>query len=564
MRENFNYTNADQDNDNIDFAKLFRFILMQSKLILSMVFISFFISLALYITADKNYKITSLIQVDTDNTDILDITNTLGNINASTEIPNLITLYKSRTNILKLINDLKMNIDIKNIEYKSMIDINFKELDNSNEISTTIYLENILDKINVFDENKDLIGQYKENEKFEYKGLVISIDRFNKSIKERIEIDYKSPSLLYPAIKQKLVLESNSARNSWYQSREGLIEVSYVTNDVAEGKNIINYANKIFLDYRVLVETEKARKAIDFIDKNIESLKKILDSNKRRLKDFREKNQSINVDLEIQKVIERIQSIDNELDGVEIELANAADRYTENNPIFLNLIKKREILATQKEDILVQINRLPKEQQDYIDLFNEVENSQEVFEELESRRLGFSIIEASTMGNVRIVDDAYKAYLVSPQLINVLITPIIFFLFGCILAIFRGFNFLPITNPAELFDNNLNQPITGVIPLIEDTSDTSSNHQLNSSIESLIVNLRSIKSDNNDKKVISISSPSPANGKSLISKLLAEKLASIGSRVMLIDNDLKRGQLTKVSVKKILKKISFMTFQLKI
>ena len=57
MRENFNYTNADQDNDNIDFAKLFRFILMQSKLILSMVFISFFISLAFYLTATRIIKL---------------------------------------------------------------------------------------------------------------------------------------------------------------------------------------------------------------------------------------------------------------------------------------------------------------------------------------------------------------------------------------------------------------------------------------------------------------------------------------------------------------------------
>ena len=34
-------------------------------------------------------------------------------------------------------------------------------------------------------------------------------------------------------------------------------------------------------------------------------------------------------------------------------------------------------------------------------------------------------------------------------------------------AIIRGFNFLPISNPAELFDNNIRLPIIGVIPDVE-------------------------------------------------------------------------------------------------
>ena len=42
-----------------------------------------------------------------------------------------------------------------------------------------------------------------------------------------------------------------------------------------------------------------------------------------------------------------------------------------------------------------------------------------LFEELESRRLGFSIKEASTLGNIRIVDSAYVDSAVSPQITTV-------------------------------------------------------------------------------------------------------------------------------------------------
>ena len=51
---------------------------------------------------------------------------------------------------------------------------------------------------------------------------------------------------------------------------------------------------------------------------------------------------------------------------------------------------------------------MPLAQQKYIDLFREVEISEQVYEELLSRRLEFSIREASTLGNIRIVDKAYQ------------------------------------------------------------------------------------------------------------------------------------------------------------
>ena len=57
------------------------------------------------------------------------------------------------------------------------------------------------------------------------------------------------------------------------------------------------------------------------------------------------------------------------------------------------------------------------------------------------------------------------------------------------------------------------------------------------------MNIRSIQGNNNDKKIITITSPSPYNGKSTVSKFLAEHLVKLGKKVLLVDNDLKRGKL---------------------
>ena len=160
--------------------------------------------------------------------------------------------------------------------------------------------------------------------------------------------------------------------------------------------------------------------------------------------------------------------MDAALGEIDIEIAKAEEIYTSNNPAYLNLMNKKTLIELQKEEVLSEIEMMPKEQQEYIDLFNDLEVSQALFEELESRRLGFSILEASTIGDVRVIDDAYVDSLVSPQFLVVILSTIFGFIIACTIAIIRGFNFLPVSNPAEIFDNNIHLPIVGVIPLIED------------------------------------------------------------------------------------------------
>jgi len=119
------------------------------------------------------------------------------------------------------------------------------------------------------------------------------------------------------------------------------------------------------------------------------------------------------------------------------------------------------------------------------------------------------------------------------------------FVVACIIAIVRGFNFLPVSNPAEIFDNNIHLPIIGVVPLVTDFESSDETTKLNVAIESLIVNINSIQKNQPDKNLITITSPSPSNGKSTVATKLAQGYAKIGKKVLLVDNDLKRGSIAK-------------------
>lgn len=559
MTDNKNFNNFDTESE-LDLSRVLRFILLQSKLIISIVIISTIISIALFISSTKQYEIKSLLEVEASSQGSIDPTDTVSYLSKpQSDINNLIKLYESRSNILKLINTLNLNIDIDGLKKNQTLLYSINKRSELSVKSTEFKLRLFDDFYEIADKKSDYVDQFSYGELNNFNGLNIQINRpdFPQDFNE-LNITYKDPSTLFNKYKNKINVISSSGRSSFY-NQQGLIEVTMVTDNIEKGLKIINNANNNFLDYRINVETEKARRAIRFIDSNIAAIKGIVEKNKNSLKEFREENNTLNVDLEIQGYVDKIQDIDAALFDLEIDLSSAGETYTQQNPIYINLLTKKNVLVNQKDEIISQIQQLPKEQQEYIDLYKSVEISQNLFEELESRRLGFSIIEASTIGNIRVIDPAYMSRMVSPRIANIVLVFIFSFIVAIIIAVIRGFNFLPITNPAELADHGINQPIVGVLPLLgEDAIELDSpDDQFDNALESLIVNIKSIQSENTDSKIITITSPSPNNGKSTISSKLANKLSGIGKRVLLLDADLKRGGLHKLFDRKLIKPKDF-------
>ena len=541
-----NFLNADIHNDEIDLGKLFRFLMMQSKLILSIVFVVFTISFTYYSFATKKYEITSLIQYEAFDQNIFDPTQVLqfaSSGNSSSDISNMITLYESRTNYIKVIEDLKLNIKVEGLDNNEALEIeiiSFQDsLLGSNELNFSIS-EN---SYTLLDNDLNEIQTSKYGEQIVFNQLNITIKSVSVKEYRPLKIHFRSPESMYNELKSAIEVNTELSRNSFFK-KEGLITVSYVTDDIDLGKTIIDYANNVFLNQRIYDENEKSRKAINFIEDNLKTIEQSVETSKAKLKQFREQNKSIDVGLEIEAIINKIQTLDTALASIDIEITKAKEIYTPNNPAYLNLISKKNLIELQKEQVLTEVEMMPKEQQEFIDLFNDLEVSQALYEELESRRLGFSILEASTIGDIRVIDEAYVESLVSPRILVVLLSSILAFIFACVTAIIRGLYFLPISNPAEFFDNNVHIPIIGVIPQVDDIEDEN-DVKLSSSLESLVVNINSIKSNNLDKKIITITSPSAGNGKSTISRKLGESMTKIGKKVLLIDNDLKRGHLAK-------------------
>lgn len=570
-KQDFN-TFQQTSNDEVDLVKYAGYILMQSKMIIIVTFIAFALSVANYFASTKIYKITSLLEVQSFNQGSLDPTDTLQMMSPSRgqgDLDNLISLYQSRTNLLKIISDLNLNVEIDSISDNEVVDIKFVKNKNKNKNNHLPYEETfyILPAINSFkifsDEGNNLLIEANYGQEINvFNQFIFKVESVNLKSNRLLKIIYKNPILLYPSFKSSLEVTSNVAKNAFLRS-EGLIQVEYTSPDIYQGKKIVDYANQVFIKQRVSAETQKSRAAINFIDKNVSGLANTLQINKEKLKQFKETSVSINLELEVQAIIDNIQSIDLALNQIEIELADASKLYTKDNPIFINLDNKYKILSSQKEEISTKIKALPKAQQNYIDLFNQVQITQTAFAELEQRRLGFSILEASTIGDISIVDNAYMERQIGPKLLAVIVQTFIAFIFALLFSIIRGHYYLPITNPGEVFDHGISEPILGVIPFDDSINSIDLNSDMSrykSALESTVINIKSLQDEKDGAEIICFTSPTALNGKSTTSKNLGESLSLLGKKVLLIDADFKRGNLGKdFNVKSISEKTFFNT-----
>ena len=103
------------------------------------------------------------------------------------------------------------------------------------------------------------------------------------------------------------------------------------------------------------LKQKRQEKAIEFIDDQLTSINDILEIKKSNLKIFKEENQSLNVDLEIKSIIESIAKLEESLNLIEVDLAEAAALYTSTNPIFKTINERKAVLVNQRQKLKTKL-----------------------------------------------------------------------------------------------------------------------------------------------------------------------------------------------------------------
>ena len=492
-----------------------------------------------YLTATKVYEVKSLIQFEQKSMSNQITDSVQPFFFGSSQIEEQAKIYKSVRNLSKLVTDLNLDIlvdndfvDHSNSNFYDSINIK-SNLNNNEKISLNIN----------FTEEGFLITNYEDSDEiFTYntqhkvKNFIIEIERDNE--KNYINSQKLLTKVSHISSIQKIskILRVNPFLIQMTFDATSM-EVIFSNKDIILASKVVNNLNNIYLEDSIIQNSTQARASIRFLDERVREIEDQLLISETKLNDFQEKNFFVQQDDEVKKLFDRLSAIETQIDESELLELEYRNKFTEENDVYKNLLDQKNYLIETKESILAEVSSLPKIQQEYLGYLRDVDLNIKILEDLINKKLEFSILEASTLSDVRVIDEAYDNGKVSPILST---SFILFFLlasiFSTIFLVFRIL-FSAMKFPSEFSEISADLKLLGVIPNTSISSKAST-----VATDTLLTNLELLVEAEKSNSFL-VCGPLSGVGKTTVSNTISQSLSKINKKVALIDCDYHRGDL---------------------
>ena len=376
---------------------------------------------------------------------------------------------------------------------------------------------------------------------------------------EALTLTRLTPLQAVGAIRRGLTVEE--------QGRDtGILSVGITGPDKERIQAVLDAIAENYLLQNINRQAAEAEQSLEFLNKQLPELKAELTEAEEKLNAYRLESDSVDMEMETQSLLGRVVSMESKLNELKIKESEVSAKFTKEHPAYRTLLEQRRSLEQERDQLNRQIGQLPETQQQILRLMRDVEVNQQIYVGLLNRAQELRIMKASTVGNVRIIDDAvvYPAP-VKPQ--KGLVTALAGAL-GLILSagyvLGAGLLHRGIESPDQLEEQGI--PVYAAVPLSEQQQKLDrivammrrrkrSKHEpipllaVSDPADLAIEALRSLRTSLHfammeaSNKVMMITGPSPEVGKSFISANLAAVLAQVGQKVLVIDADMRKGHL---------------------
>lgn len=337
----------------------------------------------------------------------------------------------------------------------------------------------------------------------------------------------------------------------------GILEVRLTGTDLIENARALNAIVQSYQAQNVSRSAAEAESSLSFIREQLPQAEQTLRDAEAAINAFRQQQVTVDLTLETETILGQVTRIETELADLQRREGEIAERFTPAHPTYRQLLDERARLESRLADLRGQIGELPETQRQILNLTREVELAQRIYTELLTRAQEVEVLRASTIGNVRVVDEASSTpNKISPRTSQILGL-------GMVLGLFAGIGIVLVTNwqrkgvqdAAEL--EKLGLPVFATINYNQ-SADTAGRRKDRLPIIALenpgdltIEALRSLRTSlhfgmlDAATPTLTITSSHPEAGKSFLSVNLAAVMAQSGQRVCVIDADLRRGQLRR-------------------
>ncbi|MAO41285.1 MAG: tyrosine-protein kinase [Pseudohongiella sp.] len=366
----------------------------------------------------------------------------------------------------------------------------------------------------------------------------------------------------------------------------GILELALTGPNPQEIQRSLDAIADVYLVQNINRQAAEAESRLEFLEQQTPLIQDNLNSAESRLNDYRAAQDSVDLSFETRSMLERMVELEGELNSLQIQESELAQRFTPSHPSYQALLEKRRQLAGERDRLEQQVDTLPETQRQVLRLNRDVEVSQQIYMQMLNATQELRIARAGTVGNVRILDNALVGNNpIAPRTnLIIVISLMAGLMLGLMVVLVRHMLHRGVTSVEELqalglqvyatvplserqqklFDrftskktrrrfskflgkhigDRVSKPLTrrhrgqesGVLAMI-DPSDLAIE-----ALRSLRTSLHFAMLEANNNRLM-LTGPSPAVGKSFISTNLAAICAQSGQRVLLVDADMRKGHI---------------------
>ena len=573
---------SDKTEDTIDLKVLFFSLIAQWKLIALCTILSLVCALLYLRVTPDTYAVNALVQVEESKGasaallgDLSDMVDQKQPAQAEIEI------LKSRLVLGSVIQTLNLDLRINGLE-NSFLDRLTKEHSYNTEyqkdavlfhdnakvfsvrefkvptyfVDTDLLLTLNGQKFSISDAKTQQIlvnGQLNQNNQISSEYGLWNIGIYTK---DQINNSYAIEKLSLPAAMDKLTKNYSVAEKG---KLTGILGLNYQGQDKVQITRILNEILAAYSQQNIERRSAETAQTLNFLDEQLPELKQKLDVAEREFNKFREQSNTVDVTKESELYLSQSIALEQQKAQLQQRQAELSAKYTEEHPAMQEINAQLGVVTQKIIDLEATLKQIPDLQRRHLQLYREVEVSQQLYTGLLNSYQQLRIAKAGEIGNVRIIDQAIAPIEpIAPKKLQILILSLFLGGFlGTLLALLRNMLRSGIKDASQI-ETELDLPVYATVPR-SDVQEVQfkllkkKKHlpilSLKSSDDLAIESLRSMRTaihfalNTAKNNIIMISGPAPELGKSFISVNLAAILAQSGKCVLLIDADMRRGYL---------------------
>lgn len=344
--------------------------------------------------------------------------------------------------------------------------------------------------------------------------------------------------------------------------KSGILEVSLTGSDQDRIGVILDDILKTYVRQNVERRSAEAENTLKFLETQLPALKREMDAAEVAYNAYRQSRGSLDLNLETQSVLQSLVEVDNQIVALKQERDELRQSFTAEHPRVQAVDQRLHRLHERRSQFDADVNKLPDTQQKVLRLARDVEVSTTLYTNLVNTAQQLKVSKAGTVGDVRVIDAAavFRQPVGIQTPAKLAITALLGFIISLI-GIWAKRSLRVVIEDPEVIESKLGLPVYATVPHSEDEVKIFSHARKAKGAGGLLAvmkpeddaieSLRGLRTtihfammDANHNSIL-ITGSSPGLGKSFLSKNLGAVLAQAGSRIVIIDADLRRGHINK-------------------